>query len=193
MHTEEAYLSTREAAEILGISLRTAQLWVESGVLLAWKTSGGHRRILRNSVDSLLEERQRITPPIQDTKTTTLFKIAIVEDDIDQSRLMQMALTDLKRSTEIRIARDGFTGLVLIGEFKPHLVIADLNMPGIDGFRLIQSLIGSEFSPEKIIVSTALSPPDIEARGGLPDSVEILQKPYLLEELEAKILPLLSA
>jgi excisionase family DNA binding protein len=65
MNPDDAYLSTREAAELLGISLRTAQLWVENGVLLAWKTSGGHRRILRKSVDALLTERSRIAsePP----------------------------------------------------------------------------------------------------------------------------------
>ena len=37
MNQEAAYISTREAADLLGISLRTAQLWVENGadVLLA--------------------------------------------------------------------------------------------------------------------------------------------------------------
>ncbi|WP_434089560.1 MerR family transcriptional regulator [Neopusillimonas aromaticivorans] len=38
-------ISTREAADRLGVSVRTVQLWVESGVLDAWKTPGGHRRI----------------------------------------------------------------------------------------------------------------------------------------------------
>ncbi|MGE5467624.1 MAG: EAL domain-containing protein [Ignavibacteria bacterium] len=42
--------STREAAELLGVSLRTVQLWVDSGILKAWKTAGGHRRISLESV-----------------------------------------------------------------------------------------------------------------------------------------------
>jgi DNA-binding response OmpR family regulator len=88
----------------------------------------------------------------------------------------------------VRSAKDGFEGLVLIGQFLPDLVIADLNMPGMDGFRMINSLIGSEFAPAQIIVSTALSPADIEHRGGLPEAIEILQKPYSLEILELKVL-----
>lgn len=48
------YLTTREAAELLGVALRTAQLWVEAGTLRAWKTAGGHRRITRESVNALL-------------------------------------------------------------------------------------------------------------------------------------------
>ncbi|MCX8145879.1 MAG: excisionase family DNA-binding protein [Azovibrio sp.] len=49
--------STREASELLGVSLRTVQLWVDSGVLQAWKTAGGHRRISKASVDALLKGR----------------------------------------------------------------------------------------------------------------------------------------
>ncbi len=38
-------LTTAKAAEYLGVSIRTTQLWVESGRLASWKTPGGHRRI----------------------------------------------------------------------------------------------------------------------------------------------------
>jgi excisionase family DNA binding protein len=193
MSSEDAYVSTREAADLLGISLRTAQLWVESGVLLAWKTSGGHRRILRQSVDALLAERARQSGAVTKKSTATdALKVVVVEDDQDLLRLIELSLSDLPRPTEVRSAKDGFAGLVLIGQFLPDLVIADLNMPGMDGFRMIQSLIGSEFAPTKIIVSTALSPADIELKGGLPDSIEILQKPYSLELLEEKVLGMIK-
>jgi excisionase family DNA binding protein len=43
-------LTTAEAAQMLGISTRTAQLWVETGQLSSWKTPGGHRRIPRQAV-----------------------------------------------------------------------------------------------------------------------------------------------
>ena len=191
MNNDDAYVSTREAADLLGISLRTAQLWVESGVLLAWKTSGGHRRILRKSVDALLAERARQASSGSSPSVGKAgLKVVVVEDDQDLLRLIELSLTDLPQNIEVRSAKDGFAGLVLIGQFLPDLVIADLNMPGMDGFRMINSLIGSEFAPAKIIVSTALSPADIELKGGLPDSIEILQKPYSLGVLEQKVLKL---
>lgn len=52
-------LTTAEAAQLLGISTRTAQLWVESGQLSSWKTPGGHRRIPRQAVLDLK------SPPVQ--------------------------------------------------------------------------------------------------------------------------------
>ena len=157
--------------------------------MLAWKTSGGHRRILRQSVDALLAERARQSgTSVKKSAANDALKVVVVEDDQDLLRLIELSLSDLPSPTEVRSAKDGFAGLVLIGQFLPDLVIADLNMPGMDGFRMIQSLIGSEFAPTKIIASTALSPADIELKGGLPDSVEILQKPYSLDLLEEKVL-----
>ncbi|QEE43731.1 helix-turn-helix domain-containing protein (plasmid) [Rhizobium sp. WL3] len=49
-------LTTANAAELLGVSIRTAQLWVESGQLPSWKTPGGHRRIPRQAVLDLIED-----------------------------------------------------------------------------------------------------------------------------------------
>ena len=140
MNSEDAYVSTREAADLLGISLRTAQLWVESGVLLAWKTSGGHRRILRKSVDALLAERTRQTgSAVGLASSKDVFKVVVVEDDQDLLRLIELSLADLTEMIEVRSAKNGFAGLVLIGQFLPDLVIADLNMPGMDGFEVARA------------------------------------------------------
>lgn len=40
---------------MLGVSLRTIQIWVDNGILQAWKTAGGHRRVSVESVLSLKE------------------------------------------------------------------------------------------------------------------------------------------
>ena len=83
MNNYENVLSTRQAAELLDVSLRTIQLWVESGALKAWKTPGGHRKISISSVEQLIESRksvinsssQKVNPNNRD------FSILIVEDD----------------------------------------------------------------------------------------------------------------
>ncbi|WP_375158001.1 excisionase family DNA-binding protein [Bradyrhizobium sp. RDT46] len=43
-------LTTAEAAKILGVSIRTAQLLIEGGTIPSWKTPGGHRRVYRRDV-----------------------------------------------------------------------------------------------------------------------------------------------
>lgn len=54
---DDQILTTREAAELLGIAVSTAQQWIENGALPAWKTPGGHRRVRLSDVRALLRER----------------------------------------------------------------------------------------------------------------------------------------
>lgn len=184
---DEDFCSTREAAKLLNISLRTAQIWVESGKLRAWKTAGGHRRISRVSVQEVLDGKLRA---LQSSSTANMtgtddskFKVLVVEDDSDVRLLYRMSLEDMHAPLSTRFAQDGFEGLYLIGELAPDLVIADLNMPGLDGFKMIRTLVRT--APQiEIIVVTALSAGDIRDRGGLPDGVPIYSKPMPISQLQ---------
>lgn len=49
--TVTSYLSTTQAAQRLGLSVGTIQRMVEAGVLQAYTTQGGHRRILSSSLN----------------------------------------------------------------------------------------------------------------------------------------------
>jgi len=60
---DDPILTTREAARLLGIAVSTAQQWIENGLLPAWKTPGGHRRVRLSAVSALLRERAGLAPP----------------------------------------------------------------------------------------------------------------------------------
>jgi excisionase family DNA binding protein len=47
-------LTTRGAAQLLGVAVSTVQQWVNSGQLQSWSTPGGHRRIPLSAVRQLL-------------------------------------------------------------------------------------------------------------------------------------------
>jgi excisionase family DNA binding protein len=59
---DDPVLTTRAAARLLGVAVSTAQIWIESGALEAWKTPGGHRRLRLSSVTRLLEQRAGVRP-----------------------------------------------------------------------------------------------------------------------------------
>lgn len=180
-------MSTRDAAERLGVALRTVQLWVESGVLPAWKTAGGHRRIAKAAVEKLMEERRlAIGGEAPKPDGAQPFKILVVEDEPDLLRLFTMVIEDWGLPIHLRTASNGFDALVRIGEQCPDLLITDLNMPGMDGFKMIHSLrsFGEGLETLEIVVVTALSPQDIENRGGMPDGVRVFIKPVPFAELE---------
>ena len=131
------FLSTREAATRLGVALSTVQLWVETGVLPAWKTPGGHRRIPADVIDSI-QARQRSV--LSSTPTPELFRALVVEDDPVQRELYSRQFSEWNLPIQLLMAEDGFEGLVLIGRHSPDLVITDLAMPEMDGFKMIRRL-----------------------------------------------------
>lgn len=49
----QSILTSKGVAAVLGISVSTAQLWMENGNLPSWKTPGGHRRVHLSSVQRL--------------------------------------------------------------------------------------------------------------------------------------------
>jgi excisionase family DNA binding protein len=190
MSQDAELCSTREAAKELGVSLRTVQLWVESGVLRAWKTAGGHRRILNSSVEAVLAERQRaiaegFSKPAGPATEPEPFRLLVVDDEPDLLKLYRLYVEHWDIPLELITARDGFEALLRIGEKRPDFLITDLNMPGMDGFRMIRSLRSNdEYASMQIIAVTALSRSDITDRGGLPDGVQTFPKPIPFPELE---------
>lgn len=186
---KEEFISTRDASEVLEVSLRTVQLWVESGVLKAWKTAGGHRRIARSSIDHILNQRrQAITPTIGLAVEQQAFHILLVEDDSALRNLFSYFFSSWKYPVRIDVATDGFEGLISLGREVPDLLITDLNMPGMSGFEMLRHLKGSnQFSKLNIIALTALNDDYIQDKGGLPDGVLLFRKPVALSQLEPLI------
>lgn len=177
------YCTTREAAEILGVSLRTAQQWVEKGYLHAWKTSGGHRRITRNSIEAALTEKRRnanSAPPAY------ALPILIIEDDVALLKLYLAQMSRWPFATSIYTAPNGFEGLVMVGESRPALVISDLRIPGVNGFQIVRWLSEIErYRDVRIVVVSGLPLGEIDAHGGVPGKVELMSKPIDFVRLKA--------
>lgn len=192
------FCTTREAADQLGVSLRTAQLWVDSGVLEAWKTDGGHRRISVTSVERLLRADSPKSPVPEKVAApqpvaSNRMRILVVEDDNTLLKLYRLRITSWNLPIDVTTASNGYDALVLIGREQPDLMIADLSMPGIDGFQMVRTLTSSSFREGmEIVIVTGMDADSIAAAGGLPPSVRIFQKPVPFNELKALIESILA-
>lgn len=185
---QQPFCTTREAAALLGVSLRTAQLWSESGLLTAWKTSGGHRRITLESVEKLRAKADfapvaALQPEVQSPAAP--FHILVAEDDPIFQELYRAMIGSWAMQPKLTLAGNGFDALVRIGETHPDLLISDLDMPGMDGFEMLRTLKSMPaLARLKMIVVTGLTDAEIEQRGGLPAGVPVLHKPIQFERLE---------
>jgi excisionase family DNA binding protein len=184
---EKSFCTTREAAKMLGVSVGTVQLWVESGLLQAWKTAGGHRRVMRDSVDSLLhkkpEQSHAANPQPTDSRR---LKVLVVEDDANLLRLYQANLSRWPMQPEVTLVDNAVTALLTMGRNRPDLLVADLHMPGMDGFSMLRVLREApEFAQTTIVVVTGLDAAEIELLGGIPAAIDILPKPIPFNRLLA--------
>ena len=185
------FCSTKHAADMIGVSHRTIQLWVESGVLQAWKTAGGHRRITTASVLKLVERRHEaiVAPaaaapaPADDERK----KILIVDDDPAMLRLYELEMAGWGLPVELIKAGNGFEALIKIGESRPAMLISDLNMPGMDGFRMIRTLRGKPvYDDMAIIVISGLDQATV-ATMGLPADIPFFSKPASFSRLRSLV------
>jgi hypothetical protein len=187
MSVTSGYTSIEMAAEQLHLSKATIIQWMAAEVLLSRQTPNQVPEVFAGSIASVLEERKKL--PIIDPVATDVLKVAIVEDDLDLTKLLEMTIHSFDFKTQILSVTNGLSGLALLSEYKPDALIADLNMPIMDGFRMLKAIDGTELSPKKIIVTTALSPEDVHRRGGVPQGAKLIGKPFALTELESLLRP----
>jgi len=189
------YCSTKEAAAILGVSHRTVQLWVENGALQAWRTAGGHRRITVESVNRLVEGRRiaigavpaAVPKPATAPAPTNGRRVLVVDDDPLILRLYELQMSGWGLDLDLIKANNGFEALIRIGENKPDLLVSDLNMPGMDGFRMIRTLREDTGTQDmQVIVVSGLDRGTIKAMG-LPGDIPVFPKPVPFDELRTAV------
>jgi len=190
---ERSFCTTREAATLLGISVGTAQLWVETGQLQAWKTAGGHRRISRESVERLLHKSSAFAnsplrpelPMGARTSGPERLRVLVVEDDSNLLRLYQTQMARWPFHPDVMAMSNAIAALVLIGRRAPDLLVTDLHMPDLDGFGMLRVLRNDPtIAHTRIVVVTGLDAAAIDQRGGLPDGIEVLPKPIPFRRLQ---------
>jgi len=178
----ENYCGTTYAARLLGLSVGTIQTLVEKNELQAWKTQGGHRRI---SLPSILQyQRKQNMPLITAAKADQRLKILAVDDDPLAREMLKNFAARSDMSLDCTIMASGLEAMIDMVSIQPDVLIADLNMPGVDGFELLRTLRNnSQFSKMSCLAVSALTQEEINARGGLPEGVIFMPKPLSMHWL----------
>lgn len=107
-------------------------------------------------------------------------RILLVDDDADLLHLISVRLK--ANGYEINAVESAQKALSQLNTFKPHVVVTDLRMPGMDGMALFEE-IQQRFIGLPVIVLTA--------HGTIPDAVAATQKgvfSYLVKPFEADVL-----
>ena len=114
-------------------------------------------------------------------------RILIIEDESELADLIQMYLQ--KEGFEAQVSRDAETAITLITEGNFDLLVLDINLPGMDGFELLQQ-IRPKIGIPVIIVSAREADEDVIMGLGA-GADEFVAKPFSPRVLVARIRALL--
>ena len=133
------------------------------------------------------------SPRAQVAQTTTTAlppSVLIVDDDEDILSALQDLLSSRYRLT---LARDGGQALAALGLTSFDLVIADLNLPVVDGLRIIETVRrGDENNAPAFLFLSGQSDPRIKARALALGAADFMTKPFDAEELVARMARILA-
>lgn len=151
----EEVLTVFKASKYCSVSPKTIINWIDSGLIKAYKTPGGHRRINRKDLIAFME-KQGMPVPENEMDTERRKKILVVDDDPIIVESIVQALEEDEYDYEVISAADGFEAGIQVSHFRPDLIILDIMMPDIKGFDVCKKIKGSpETRNTKIIVLSA--------------------------------------
>jgi two-component system, chemotaxis family, chemotaxis protein CheY len=106
-------------------------------------------------------------------------RILVVDDSLTIRQLLVFALRRMK-DVEIIEAQDGMDGLTKVTNYPFDLALIDINMPVMDGLRLISFIRGEpNLASLPICMITTESDPDVRERAFSIGADEYLTKPVL--------------
>lgn len=124
------------------------------------------------------------------SEAANLPELLIIEDDPSLAHYLE---TLLAKNYNLRVATDGVQGINSAIEFIPDIIISDVQMPGKDGFEVVETLKNDERTNHIPIILLTARTMQIDRLTGLKYGVDAyLNKPFDQEELFIRLNKLLE-
>jgi DNA-binding NtrC family response regulator len=117
-------------------------------------------------------------------------RILVVDDEVGA----RTALADMLRDEgfDVEMAADAFKALGKYEEFAPHVVVTDLQMPGMNGIDLMNKIRSTE-DPAAVIVMTAFGDVGTAVEAMRAGAADYLTKPLNFDELLVVVKKVITA
>jgi excisionase family DNA binding protein len=175
-------LTSHEVGDLLQVNPSSVKKWVNEGRIAAFRTPGGHRRI---RVADLLDFLNRHRMPIpRRLAGATRQRILVVDDDTIHLRALERRLKPYRARLDLELTENGIDALVLVGSFKPDLIVLDVYMPELDGIEVCRRLkTRADTRHIKVIVTSAHLTKAVEENALAAGALTCLPKPIDLKVL----------
>jgi excisionase family DNA binding protein len=181
LHAEHL-LTSHEVGDLLQVNPSSVKKWVNDGRIAAFRTPGGHRRIrVADLVDFLRRHAMPIPRPLASVSKKRLL---IVDDDLMHLRALERRIRPYRARVETKLTQNGIDALLMVGSFKPDLIVLDVFMPELDGVEVCRRLkLKAETRHIGVIVTSAHLTKAIEENALDAGALTCVPKPMELKVL----------
>lgn len=120
-----------------------------------------------------------------------MIKLLLVEDDTNLCYMVKSSLEDLIGGYEVIIASNGKEGLDAWKEHRPDIIVADIEMPVMDGREMVAKIREIDGDTPVLFASALVTPKDV-IDGYQIGANNYIKKPFIAEEIDAHIRGVLS-
>ena len=125
----------------------------------------------------------KMSLPVKDEKTGETYKILAVDDEPQVVLVIKRVLE--QEGYVVTTSNDGYAALDTFDTSPPDLVILDINMPGINGYKVLEKIREQHDIPV-IMLSANQDVSSIGSSIGL-GADDYIRKPFRLRELSARV------
>lgn len=132
-----------------------------------------------------LGDGESVLPASYAAPTPAAAKILIVDDNADMRDYLKRLLA---QQYDVEAVTDGRAAVMAVRQHLPNLVLADVMMPGLDGFGLLRALRADPLTQElPIILLSARAGEAARIEGLAAGADDYLTKPFSARELLARV------
>ncbi len=137
--------STHSAARFCRVTPMTIIRWIDEGRIKAYKTPGGHRRIMRADLEDFCRRSSIPMEWEEHASDDGTIRVLVIDDEAEAAEAILDALLDQVEDAEqgawkVERTDNAFDGGRLLASFRPHVVFLDLGLPGVDIERVAESI-----------------------------------------------------
>lgn len=185
---ETRFLTSHEVATLVQVSPSAVLRWIDQGLLKAFRTPGGHRRISPSALRTFLREHEMPVPAELAGAST---RVLIIDDDPAFVRSLAKVLRQADSEVLVEGCESPVAGLLRVGVWRPDVVLLDAYMPGMDGPELCQRLKSDVATSSIAVIAMSGRPsPELRARFEGAGAAGFLPKPVTSAALVGALEPL---
>ena len=178
------FYTTHEISKFCNVYPTTVINWVKDGLLPAYTTPGGHRRIKKEDILRLMKKNNMPIP--DELNKTDTDRVLVIDDDPKILRMIQTILS--QEGLTVSTANSAFQAGLLIASWLPDIILLDFLMPEIDGFEVCRRLKSDERTKDiPIIAVTAVKEAEEIKKMYSCGITDYISKPFKSEELVGNI------